>query len=108
MSEKIRTTIYLDPEVAKEAQELGLNISKTCENALKLVIQQLRPIYKHNNPKNSSKTAKNNPVVGWVGFEPATAGDISRNSPSFFLSFTDSSFLELCQQSNNLDDSSIQ
>lgn len=34
--------VYLDPQVVKEARELDLNISKTCENALKEAIRQLK------------------------------------------------------------------
>ena len=34
-------TIRIDPEVWRKARELGLNISRTCENALKREIQQI-------------------------------------------------------------------
>ena len=56
MGKKTRTTLYIDTEIIKEAQELGLNVSKTCENALKLAIEHLRPIYHKNNPKDCSKS----------------------------------------------------
>jgi len=52
MGKKVRTNLYIDSDILKEAQELGLNISKTCENALKLAIEQLRPIYRKNQSKN--------------------------------------------------------
>ena len=52
MGKKIRTTLYIDAEIIKEAQGLGLNVSKTCENALKLAIEHLRPIYHKNYPRN--------------------------------------------------------
>ena len=35
------TTIRIDAKILKKAQELGINISKACENALKLYIQAL-------------------------------------------------------------------
>ena len=34
MSDKVRTTLYLDKQIVKKAKEMGLNISKTCENCL--------------------------------------------------------------------------
>jgi len=37
--------IYIDEKVANEAKEIGLNISKICENALKMAIEQLKPLY---------------------------------------------------------------
>jgi len=36
------TALTLDPEVVKEARELGLNISKVAENALKGAISALK------------------------------------------------------------------
>ena len=35
-------TMRIDPNVWRKARELGLNISKTCENALKLEIQRAK------------------------------------------------------------------
>jgi len=35
------TTIRIDTEVLKKAQELGINVSKACENCLKQYIQAL-------------------------------------------------------------------
>jgi post-segregation antitoxin (ccd killing protein) len=36
------TRARIDPKVVAEARELGLNISKICENALKMAIEQLK------------------------------------------------------------------
>jgi len=33
MTRKVRTNITVDPEVLRKAHELGLNVSKVCENA---------------------------------------------------------------------------
>jgi post-segregation antitoxin (ccd killing protein) len=55
MGKKVRTNLYIDSEILKEAQELGLNISKTCENALKVAIERLRPMYTKNNPNEAPK-----------------------------------------------------
>ncbi len=38
---KVNTSIYLDAEVFRKARELGLNVSKICENALKAYIKAL-------------------------------------------------------------------
>ena len=37
------TTITLDPEVVQEARELGANLSRICENALKEFIVKNKP-----------------------------------------------------------------
>jgi post-segregation antitoxin (ccd killing protein) len=41
MPDKVRTNITIDPEVLKKARELGLNVSKISENALKEYIRRL-------------------------------------------------------------------
>lgn len=41
MSKKRISTIYLDEEVLKKAKEIGLNISKISENALREAIHLL-------------------------------------------------------------------
>ena len=48
---KRRVSIYIDAELVKTAHELGLNISKVCENALKEAIRRLT----QTEPKTSSK-----------------------------------------------------
>ena len=57
MGKKARTTLYIDTEIIKEAQELGLNISKTCEIALKQAIEQLRALYGKSESKNCPESA---------------------------------------------------
>jgi post-segregation antitoxin (ccd killing protein) len=42
MVKKMTTSIYLDGEVFREAKDLGLNISKISENALKDAIARLK------------------------------------------------------------------
>ena len=34
-------SIRIDPKIHKKAKEIGLNVSKTCENSLKQEIQRL-------------------------------------------------------------------
>ena len=41
MTKKIRINITVDAEVHKKAHELGLNVSKVCENALKEAVRRL-------------------------------------------------------------------
>ncbi|RJS88384.1 hypothetical protein CW705_09010 [Candidatus Bathyarchaeota archaeon] len=41
MRRKVRVSITLPPELVKKAKELGLNISKICENALEEYIKRL-------------------------------------------------------------------
>ena len=61
-----KTTVKVDKDLVKEAHELGLNVSKICENALKMAIEQLKPLYKKNNPENREN------VVRPPGFEPGS------------------------------------
>jgi hypothetical protein len=74
MGKKVRTNLYIDSSVLKEAQEMGLNISKTCENALKMAIAQLQPLYTKKNLRNVSNDTPNTLMAGGVGFEPTTTG----------------------------------
>ena len=39
---KARTNILIEESVLRKAQELGINVSKYCENALKIGIEALR------------------------------------------------------------------
>jgi len=38
---KKRTTLYIEAELIEKAKELGLNVSKICENALKEAIKRM-------------------------------------------------------------------
>ena len=46
---KTYSTIYIEKEVIRKAKDIGLNISKTCENCLKNAIRRLEA---PNKPKN--------------------------------------------------------
>ena len=67
-------TIYIE-EVIRKAKEIGLNISKTCENALKEAIRRLEtPNIQYLNQNNPEKEGQGNVVsqnlVRPPGFEP--------------------------------------
>ena len=72
MGKKTKLTIYVDSNVIQKAKEIGLNLSKTCENALVEAIRRLEsPISQNTAIKtNNSKKAD---MVGRAGFEPATS-----------------------------------
>jgi len=57
---KKMTTIRIDPEILRKAHELGINISKACENSLRILIQAI---------ENAQSPKKE---TGGVGFEPTT------------------------------------
>lgn len=69
---KINTTVYVNPELTKLARAMGLNISKTCENALKQAINRLQGHYSETNSEQQRFGNKND-VVDWAGFEPAAS-----------------------------------
>ena len=66
---KKNVMLYLDPEVVRKAKELGLNLSKVCENALKEAIRRLEG----SDLQTSSFSKRNCVVVDGAGFEPATS-----------------------------------
>ena len=61
MVAEITTTIELNPELTNLASEIGLNVQKICENALKLAIGRLQGLN------------QNIRLVDGAGFEPATS-----------------------------------
>jgi hypothetical protein len=61
MVESINTTIELSSELTNSASEIGLNVQKICENALKLAIGRLQGLN------------QNVSMVDGAGFEPATS-----------------------------------
>ena len=63
--------ITLDPEIVKKAKELGLNISKVCENALFQAVKALENIF---NEKGGNLGTVGSRLEPRAGFEPATRG----------------------------------
>ena len=55
-----KTTVKVDKKLVQEAHDLGLNVSKVCENSLKQAIEQMRELY----GKNKAR------LVRPPGFEP--------------------------------------
>ena len=70
MRKKITIGIYVDEEVVRKAKEIGLNISKISENALKEVIEKIL----------SSNLRK---VAGPLGFEPRISGSAGQRPNPF-------------------------
>ena len=48
MPRKRNVVLYLDAEIVKKTRELGFNLSKTCENHLKQLINSFQSIYSSN------------------------------------------------------------
>jgi hypothetical protein len=63
---KVRTNILIEKETLTSAQGLGLNVSKTCDNALKLYITAIQNTNPKINPTllNECSFAKEN---SWCG-----------------------------------------
>ena len=64
MGNQVRVNLTIDVDVVKKAKNLGLNISKVAENALKEMISRIEGSNVSNNPDEDSK------MVRRVGFEP--------------------------------------
>ena len=60
MTTEMSTTIELNPELANLAYEMGLNVSKTCENALKEAIRRLK------GSDLEFASVRNAEVSGWI------------------------------------------
>ncbi|MEO0242878.1 MAG: type II toxin-antitoxin system CcdA family antitoxin [candidate division WOR-3 bacterium] len=54
MGKRIVTSIRIDEDVFREAKDLGLNVSKIAENALKEAIKRLKWEYLQTEPKTNS------------------------------------------------------
>ena len=72
MTAKTSTTIYLNAELINLAKDSGLNISKTCKNALKLAISRLQGA-KTETTDALPQFGANFNVVDRAGFEPAAS-----------------------------------
>ena len=58
---KYKTTLYLEKETVQRAKELGLNVSKTCENALIEAIRKLEGNSKENSSEKWRRGRDSNP-----------------------------------------------
>ena len=57
---KRRVSVYLDHEIVEKAHDLGLNISRIAENALKQAINRINGAY-------SKKEDVSKPIFWWAG-----------------------------------------
>ena len=72
--QKTLTSIYINKKLLETAKELGLNISKICEHALKLYIQAIKQTDQQIiNKREGTETVGCRQVVGPPGFEPGIA-----------------------------------
>ena len=71
---KKSVTIRIDAEVVEKAKELGLNISKVCENALKEKIAILESYSGKRSSVFGEAFSEKGSVEPRAGFEPATHG----------------------------------
>ena len=60
MGKKRNVVLYLDAELVRKTRELGFNLSRTCENHFKQLINQFSSVYSANN-------SENNVIVGSPG-----------------------------------------
>ena len=59
---KVRTSILIEREILKQAKEIGLNISKICENAVKIYITRLQAV--NEEIASGSGAGRSSSVVG--------------------------------------------
>jgi hypothetical protein len=74
MGKRKITTMRLDEDLTKKAHDLGLNVSKICENALKKAIERMEGAKTETNGGRSflgpASFAKEGGVVGRTGLIP--------------------------------------
>jgi hypothetical protein len=75
MISQVNSTVELNPELANLAYEMGLNLSKICENALKTAIDRLQGLNAVNNVEQQFLSAQNSDEwtgrgLNRVGFKP--------------------------------------
>ena len=73
---RARVSLSMSKDVVQKAKEMGLNLSKVCENSL---IQAIRAL-EHIELETSGENRLNSRVVDRAGFEPATSDLRSRHS----------------------------
>jgi hypothetical protein len=69
MNQKRNVVLYLDQELVERSRELGFNLSRTFENHLKQVINQLT---NQQSTQNHCLTKNQVQMVGLPGFEPGS------------------------------------
>ena len=72
---KVRTNILVNKQTLTTAQDLGLNVSRTCENALNLYIQAMQNANTKMNPAflGEASFAKEGSLVRSPRFEPGSS-----------------------------------
>ena len=69
MADKVVTSIYIDREVLEKAKDLGLNISRICERALRDAIRRLETSLDKRTETDGGSSCG---VVLRPGFEPGS------------------------------------
>jgi post-segregation antitoxin (ccd killing protein) len=64
---KVRVNLTIDEEVKKKAEELGLNLSKVAENALKEAVRKLEAKDPPNDPVSSANASSQEGLNGASG-----------------------------------------
>ena len=77
MGKQVRVNLTIDAKVVEKAKELGLNLSKVSENALKEMIRRLEGSNQQSELKIKLLSSKKL-VVGPLGFEPRVSGSASQ------------------------------
>jgi len=74
MGKKKMTSMRIDEDILTQAHDLGLNVSKVCENALKDAIRRLATSNPgtRNIPTRTNTSQQHSVLAGGVGFEPTT------------------------------------
>ena len=72
MGKKVKVTLLMDDEVVKKGKNLGLNLSKVCENALIDMIKRIESPKGDTGTGNRTAKCEREDVAGPGGFEPST------------------------------------
>ena len=83
---KVRTSVLIEAEILKKAQQLGLNVSQYCENALKIGIEALTNSLQKTAEIQTASEKTDKGVSRTVGFGSARAAFIPAELPALEVS----------------------
>ena len=78
---KVRTNILIEESVLRKAQEYGLNVSKTCENLLKIYLEGIEQVQNRIRQQTKTLSTKQKGSAETVRFLEWTGGDLNPRPP---------------------------
>ena len=81
---KVRASIFVEKDILEKSHDLGINVSKVCENALKISINAMQNATQQITPETQTETENNQDNEGKRGnrrFSQWTGRDLNPRPP---------------------------